>query len=355
MKILLGADPEIFVRERATGELASAHGLVKGDKKNPFPVPLGAVQVDGMALEFNIDPAEEGDFERNITSVMRTLEKMCPKYDLVPEAVAHFGHDLIQAQPFEARELGCEPDFNAWDDGRPNNPPNIDTPFRTGAGHIHIGWCEDVDNNHWEHIEACHMVCKQLDFLLALPALLFDTGGKERRELYGAAGAYRPKSYGVEYRTLSNFWISEPRYIQWVEKVTRLAIDLLMADEKAYIEFETNAGAILAHINGEDWVGCPNYLIRRVIHFYNIPLPDGWIEEHDCCGDFTKFVDTHAEDYVPKKSDSLGARFVEVCLADADPLKGWDYEYEPPVPHLKDMDYNERLQAGGIDVHKGGR
>ena len=51
----VGADPEIFLGD-ADGGLVSAYGLIKGDKEHPFPVTNGAVQVDGMAAEFNIDP-----------------------------------------------------------------------------------------------------------------------------------------------------------------------------------------------------------------------------------------------------------------------------------------------------------
>jgi len=57
MKILVGCDPELFVKK--DGVLVSAHGLVQGSKEHPFRVSKGAVQVDGMALEFNIDPAED--------------------------------------------------------------------------------------------------------------------------------------------------------------------------------------------------------------------------------------------------------------------------------------------------------
>jgi hypothetical protein len=42
--------------------------------------------------------------------------------------------------------------------------------------------------------------------------------------LYGKAGAYREKSYGVEYRTLSNFWVFDERLSDWVWKNTERAV-----------------------------------------------------------------------------------------------------------------------------------
>ena len=76
VKITIGADPEIFVTNK-DGRFRSAHGLVPGTKTEPFRVNNGAVQVDGMALEFNIDPVEtEDDFVTNITSVMQQMQEM---------------------------------------------------------------------------------------------------------------------------------------------------------------------------------------------------------------------------------------------------------------------------------------
>ena len=49
MQILLGTDPEVFMKQH--GKFISAHGMVEGDKENPYLVKDGAVQVDGMALE----------------------------------------------------------------------------------------------------------------------------------------------------------------------------------------------------------------------------------------------------------------------------------------------------------------
>ena len=45
--------------------------------------------------------------------------------------------------------------------------------------------------------------------------------------MYGKAGAYRLKSFGVEYRTLSNFWIFDERNIQWVYDGVQAAVDLV--------------------------------------------------------------------------------------------------------------------------------
>jgi len=58
-------------------------------------------------------------------------------------------------------------------------------------------------------------VIKALDAYLGLPSVLFEKDGM-RRTLYGKAGAYRPTPYGVEYRVLSNFWLTEEKYMRWV-------------------------------------------------------------------------------------------------------------------------------------------
>lgn len=211
--ILVGADPELFVMRN--GKFVSAYGLIKGDKKNPLKVDKGAVQVDGMALEFNIDPAStEDEFYVNIQTVMGILKGMVPDHEHALVPVADFSKEYIEAQPDEAKDLGCDPDFNAWS-GAVNQKPDVQLPFRTASGHVHIGWTEGELPEDYGHNNMCQMAAKQMDFYLGLPSVLFD-GDTRRREMYGKAGAYRPKSYGVEYRTLSNAWLKSEELIRWV-------------------------------------------------------------------------------------------------------------------------------------------
>lgn len=214
-KIFVGADPEIFVKKN--GVFESAHGLIVGDKKNPQKVHKGAVQVDGMALEFNIDPAaNKEEFITNIRTVMSILEGMVPEHQLQVAPVADFGFEYMRAQPAAALELGCDPDYNAWTvDVNPR--PNGERPFRTAAGHIHIGFCDDGNPEANGYVNYCARFVRELDFYLGLPSLLLDQhpDSVRRRELYGKAGAFRPKAYGVEYRTLSNFWLGEEALMAW--------------------------------------------------------------------------------------------------------------------------------------------
>lgn len=228
MQIKIGADPEVFVKRN--GKNISAHGMIKGDKKNPFRVNNGAVQVDGTALEFNIDPATDANmFAYNINIVMDQLRSMIED-TIVIEPVAHYGFEYLSQLPAEALELGCDPDFNAWKDGEENVKPDIKAPFRTGAGHIHIGFVDDADITSSGHLQDCCAVAKQMDFLVGLPSLFFDAD-TQRREMYGKAGAFRPKPYGVEYRTLSNAWLKDNELIKWVFNNSVDAVKRLMNGE----------------------------------------------------------------------------------------------------------------------------
>ncbi|AXH71993.1 MAG: hypothetical protein [Podoviridae sp. ctbj_2] len=212
-QILVGCDPEVFVKQN--DKFVSAHGLILGNKANPHPVDKGAVQVDGMALEFNIDPANSREqFVGNIQTVFAVLKSMCPEYEIVAVPVADFGLDYINSQPAEARELGCDPDYDAVT-GAANEKPNMNLPFRTASGHVHIGWGSDFSVDDVDHDDRCRLVARQMDFFLGLPSLFYDDD-QRRREMYGNPGCYRRKVYGVEYRTLSNAWLKSEALMAWV-------------------------------------------------------------------------------------------------------------------------------------------
>ena len=216
-KILVGADPELFMKNPNTGQFVSAHGLVPGTKYEPHKVPFGAVQIDGTALEFNIDPAHTVDeFLHNITAVKNTIAGYVPGYNVVAEPVAIYDQVYFDCEvPGAAKELGCEPDFNGWTGEENPRPDPGNRPFRTASGHVHIGWTEGVNPKDDMHFEECAAVARQMDYYLGIHSLLWDRD-PTRRELYGKAGAFRPKPYGMEYRVLSNRWLSSPSLIRWV-------------------------------------------------------------------------------------------------------------------------------------------
>lgn len=253
MNILIGADPEVFVRSKDTHQLISGHGLVPGDKKNPFKVPNGAVQVDGMALEFNIDPAAtKEEFQRNIASVYHQLGQMVPDFVLEIEPYAEFSHEVLCKTPAEALVLGCDPDFNGWTGGQ-NVPPDGTVPYRTASGHVHIGWTNGKNSmSDTEHYAECCAMARQMDYYLGLYSLLWD-GDNRRRALYGQAGAFRPKPYGMEYRVLSNVWLKDQALTEWVyESAHKGATDyfngiILPEREQNYAEEMINSNCV-------DWI-----------------------------------------------------------------------------------------------------
>lgn len=229
-KILVGADPELFMRNPNNGNFVSAHDRIPGTKYEPFKVPNGAIQVDGTALEFNIDPASTvQQFVDNIKSVRKTLEEYVPGFNVVAEPVAMYEADYwVFDVPATAQELGCDPDFNGWTQEVNPRPEPGGKPIRTASGHIHIGWTQDQDVFDKEHYLKCCQMAKQMDYYLGIHSLLWDKD-PTRRSLYGKAGAFRPKSYGVEYRVLSNRWLDSEALMAWVYHAvqvgTKLALD----------------------------------------------------------------------------------------------------------------------------------
>lgn len=224
LSYLIGADPELFLVD-SSGAFVSAHNVIPGTKVNPCGVLGGAIQVDGTAAEFNIHPAGDEDaFVENIRDVLTELQGRvsATNKDLFLNVMptAHFDAKYFKYLPKKAKELGCDPDFDAYT-GKPNTKPKTSLPMRTGGGHIHLGWGKDFPLDD-AHLFDCRELVKQLDAVLYHCSLLWDDDAT-RRQLYGKIGSFRPKSYGVEYRPLSNAWVSDPDLQRWVFRAAKWA------------------------------------------------------------------------------------------------------------------------------------
>lgn len=252
-KVLIGADPEIFVRNPNSGQFVSAHNMINGTKKRPFKVFDGAVQVDGTALEINIDPAETSEqFVERTQHVLEQLRTMVdPGYEFAFTPVAEFSEDYFSSLPMKAKLLGCDPDFNAYTLDA-NMPPPMERPMRTGAGHIHIGWADNIaDFTGMAHFEDCAAVAKQMDYYIGMWSLLWDPDNR-RRSMYGRAGAFRPKPYGVEYRVPSNAWLTSPELMAWVFNAAKKGFEDL-ANGKSPINNWGNVAENVINTNDAGW------------------------------------------------------------------------------------------------------
>ena len=270
----LGCDPEFFVRD-SFGNLVTAHGLIPGDKKKPHKVTLGAIQVDGMALEINIDPVPASDFEafnKGIITVVNGLKKAMPAdHTIVVDPSVTFDAAYYAGVPEEAKELGCDPDFCAYTEDffepnpRPDGPPGL----RSAAGHIHIGWGQDIPVENPEHVEICRNVVRNLDCFVGLGMICID-GDAERRKIYGKAGAYRPKPYGVEYRTPSNVWLRSKGARRFIHTLVNTCLrDMQKGAGAAFQRLAESGYDVPAIINNGD-AETAEKLLRE---FYYITVP----------------------------------------------------------------------------------
>lgn len=235
---LVGADPELFLID-SEGNFRSAHNVIQGNKVNAMPVEKGAVQVDGVAAEFNIFPASTAiEFSANIRTVLTQLNKMVkeknPKLSLMVKPTATFDKQYFRKLPKAVKALGCTADWDAYT-GKIFDKPDNRQPMRTGGGHVHIGWTENANPSDDSHIFDASEATKQLDAVLYHSSLLWDDD-QERRKMYGKIGCFRSTTYGVEYRPLSNAWVADPDLQLWVFNATVRAMELFDNDEIIFLQ-----------------------------------------------------------------------------------------------------------------------
>lgn len=241
----IGSDMEVFA-QNSKGEHVALCGLIGGSKGFPKQIkdlpPGFMVQEDNVSLEFNIPPvSKRGDFIQYMEIMRKRSELIINDlgFKLSKNSSASFGKDQL-IHP-NALEFGCEPDYDAWKLCENPKPKADDISLRTAGGHIHIGTDRDM-------IE----VIKNMDLFVGVPSIIIDSDPSSitRRKLYGKAGAMRPKMYGVEYRTPSNFWVFDNALIGWIYDQTSLATNFtedISEDEQNITNCINNGDINLAH------------------------------------------------------------------------------------------------------------
>lgn len=223
IKFSIGCDPEFFLTQN--GSYKAAVGLIGGDKWHPKPIDKDghAILEDNVAVEFNIQPATSYEaFRSSIHKVLEHLRGILPGYAFSHSSAVSFPEEELNTP--QAQEFGCEPDFDAWLKKVNSKPDAEDKNLRSCGGHIHVG-SDIAKENPIEVIRA-------MDVFLGVTSVPLDTEGQLRRSLYGNPGCFRTKPYGVEYRTLSNFWIWDDSLIKWAFEGTQKALEFVGSGNK---------------------------------------------------------------------------------------------------------------------------
>jgi len=230
----VGADPEVFIRDLESNIFVPSTDLIGGNKHFPLKTSVAGftIQEDNVLGEYNIPPSRtKEDFRKNILLGLKLFEEKLPPTKYRVEIATSHKFRMDQLTDPRAEEFGCEPDRNAWLKGAFNKKPDIPLDgLRSAGGHVHVGYKfnDDLyqgDGPTSEEIEHVNInIIRWLDLLLGVPSMKLDKD-TERRKLYGKAGAYRDKPYGVEYRTLSSFWLKEAGLIDWVYDKTHEAVN----------------------------------------------------------------------------------------------------------------------------------
>lgn len=250
----IGCDIEVFFFDETSKTYVSAEGYIPGTKHKPHVFdknnPFFAVSLDNVAAEFCIPPVTSSkEWLENIKKSMDFVNKLAPRNcKAVAMPAANF--DMKYLLTKNARTFGCEPDINVWTLSYNEPPFSTDETLRSAGGHIHIGW-DEPENSIRE------FMIKAMDLHVGIPSVLQEPNNK-RKELYGKAGAFRLKKYGVEYRTVSNYYLQNQTLTEWAYNATQKAIEFVNNNEIDSLDGYSEQ--IISAINDNNTVAAQNLI-----------------------------------------------------------------------------------------------
>lgn len=207
--ITFGTDPEGFFAYTADGRIAGAEKVLPPCGIGPSV--SARVVLDGVQFEMHphasAHPTEVGRYLHEcFAAISAQLKAKEGNFTVDFSQVVTVDETELTSLSEAARKLGCMPSFNFYRKRPIKVPDNF--PVRSAAGHLHLGLGYPLFGHGMDY--RVNLV-PMLDLFVGIPCVLMDRDplARERRKLYGHAGEYRFPAHGLEYRTVSNFWLKD--------------------------------------------------------------------------------------------------------------------------------------------------
>ena len=215
----LGCDPEMFLGKGGKIVESAEFVPVEGIKDPAQYSSKPAIVRDGVQVELN--PAASTCRAGVVNQVAKLITQLSKDArskggDISFAPVVELSKEEMERLSDAARQLGCAPSLNLHD-ASASVVVGKDFRTRSAGGHIHIGMRIPVGMH--ERLVAL------MDVLLGNTQVMIDRdpSAAERRKTYGRAGEFRIPPHGLEYRTLSNWWLISSQMMSFVMGMTRLA------------------------------------------------------------------------------------------------------------------------------------
>lgn len=273
MRISLGTDPEFFLKQ--DGKFISASNLIKGYKEDPEELIEGAgLMHDNVALEFTTPPATSPlEMVDSIGNCLAAIKNKLPGFSMHALPFAIFPKEELETE--EAQKFGCSPDYDVYRVmiNPPINPRKVGN-ARTCGGHIHLGFDDDIG------MEGRTNLVKLSDVVLGTFSVLIDKyeESKNRLQIYGKAGSFRPTPYGVEYRFPNNVWLSTPRSVEATMTIAQTMCEMFYQGKLDSVISTIRPNAVRKALNTFDRISCvdlasklPSKLKEYI--FSNVEIP----------------------------------------------------------------------------------
>ena len=266
MSTTFGCDCEFILTLH--GQYKSAVPVLTGTRERREIIDYHEIFHDNVLAEVAIKYGSSlQEVVDNFGTALKALATKVSPCRLNLAASAEF--PLIQLMDPEAKQAGCDEETDAYTRTTlPSQEEAVKTSnFRTAGGHIHLGGKGALQNSI-----KIKLVVYALDLFVGIPSLFLDNNilARERREMYGKAGSYREKPYGLEYRVLSPFWLRSPDTVKLIYNLSMFALDFVESD-KINRFWEVNEEKLFA--GRKDAYRCYGYdknLLIRAINEYDM-------------------------------------------------------------------------------------